>query len=100
MPSKIKIDYDRIVSFCHHWQVVEFALFGSVLTDTFNAQSDVDVLVSFVEQAQWSLYDLVAMQDELQELFDRTVHLVEEAGLRNPFRRHSILASREIIYAA
>ena len=100
MPCQIQFDHSKIADFCHCWQITEFALFGSVLTDRFGPTSDVDVLVTFAEQAKWSLFDLVAMQDELQEFFDRTVHLVEKIGLRNPFRRHSILASRDIIYAA
>jgi hypothetical protein len=50
--------------------------------------------------APWSLIDLVAMQDELQKIFSRPVDLVEREGLRNPFRKRSILNGREVIYAA
>ena len=74
--------------------------FGSVLRDDFRPDSDVDVLVSFNPSAPWSLFDLVTMQDELQKIFGRTVDLVEREGLRNPFRKRSILSSREVIYAA
>ena len=76
------------------------ALFGSVLRDDFRADSDVDVLVTFEPDADISLFDLGAMQQELEGMFGRHVDLVEEAGLRNPFRRRSILSSREIVYAA
>ena len=57
-----------------------------------------DVLVSFDEDAPWSLWDLIAMQDELAELFGRRVDLVEKEGLRNPFRRQQILGTRQVIY--
>jgi predicted nucleotidyltransferase len=40
------------------------------------------------------------MKDELTALFGREVDLVERDGLRNPFRRHAILTSKQIIYAA
>ncbi|MBE7446009.1 MAG: nucleotidyltransferase domain-containing protein [Planctomycetia bacterium] len=60
----------------------------------------IDVLVSFSEDAQWSLFDLARMQDELKEIFRREIDLVEKAALRNPFRRYSILRSKEVIYAA
>ena len=50
--------------------------------------------------APWSLFDLVTMQDELQRIFGRPVDLVEREGLRNPFRKRSILNSREVIYAS
>jgi predicted nucleotidyltransferase len=46
------------------------------------------------------LFDLVTMQDELQKIFGRSVDLVEREGLRNPFRKRSILTSREVIYAS
>ncbi len=78
----------------------ELALFGSVLGENFSSDSDVDVLVTFARDAEWSLFDLVDMRDELREIFGRDVDLVEKAGLRNPFRRHAILTRREVIYAA
>lgn len=57
-----------------------------------------DVLVSFDEDAPWSLWDLIAMHDELADLFGRPVDLVEREGLRNPFRRRRILETRQVIY--
>lgn len=96
----IDIPDDRIADFCRRWKVTQLALFGSVLRDDFRADSDVDVLVTFEPDADISLFDLGAMQQELEGMFGRHVDLVEEAGLRNPFRRRSILSSREIVYAA
>lgn len=61
-------------------------------------ESDVDVLISFEEEAPWSLWDLIAMRDELTSLFGRPVDLVELEGLRNPFRRERILKTRKVIY--
>lgn len=80
--------------------MTELALFGSVLRDDFCPDSDVDVLVSFEPGAPWTLWDLSAMRQELEEIFGRDVDLVEKKGLRNPFRRHAILSSRRLIYAA
>ena len=100
--GRIKIDIPKakIVEFCRRWMITELAIFGSVLREDFNPESDVDVLVSFVKDAPWSLFDLVQMQEELKEIFGREVDLVEKAGLRNPFRRHAILTNKEVIYAA
>jgi uncharacterized protein len=98
--SRIDLPINQVVEFCKRWQVNELALFGSVLRDDFRPDSDVDVLVSFNPSAPWSLFDLVTMQDELQKIFERPVDLVEREGLRNPFRKRSILSSREVIYAA
>lgn len=98
--SNIEMPHDKILDFCRKWGITEFSLFGSVLSKDFKPESDIDVLVRFAEDAHWSLFDFVQMQDELKEIFGREVDLVEEAGMRNPFRRHSILSSKEIIYAA
>lgn len=100
MSPRIKINQNRINDFCEKWKIAEFSLFGSVLRDDFRPDSDVDVLVSFTEQAHWSLYDWVDMIEELKALFGREVDLVSKGGLRNPFRRHEILAHREVLYAA
>lgn len=96
----LDIPDDLIADFCRRWKVKQLALFGSVLRDDFRSDSDVDVLVSFEPNADISLFDMGAMQQELEGMFGRHVDLVEEAGLRNPFRRSSILNSREIVYAA
>jgi len=98
--AQIPIDYDRIAEFCRRWKVTKFSLFGSVLRDDFRSDSDIDVLVTFTSDAPWSLLDLVTMRDQLGQIFGREVDLIEEAGLRNPFRRHAILTHREVIFAA
>ncbi|WOB43779.1 hypothetical protein HNI00_11915 [Thermoleptolyngbya oregonensis NK1-22] len=43
----IDLPMGQIVEFCDRWQVVEFALFGSVLREDFRPDSDIDVMVQF-----------------------------------------------------
>ena len=99
MAVRIEIDQARIADFCQRWKVTEFALFGSVLREDFGPKSDVDVLLSFEPNAPWSLFELVDMKDELEAMFGREVDVVSRGGLRNPFRRHEILTTREVVYA-
>ncbi len=96
----IDIPSKEIAEFCRKWKITELALFGSVLREDFGPESDVDVLVSFADDAPWSLFDWVDMIDELKAIFGREVDLVSKTGLRNPFRRHEILRTRVLIYAA
>lgn len=98
--DRLGISHDQIASFCRRWMVAELALFGSVLRDDFCPESDVDVLVDFVPEAAWSLFDISRMRLELSSLLGRDADLVQVGGLRNPFRRSAILSSREVIYAA
>ncbi len=96
----LDVPLERIESFCRKWQVCELSLFGSVLRPDFTPQSDVDVLVEFVPDHPWSLFDILDMEQELRTLLGREVDLVMKGGLRNPFRRHEILQTRQVVYAA
>lgn len=100
MSQKIAVDRDQIADFCRRWKITELAFFGSVLRDDFRPDSDVDVLVTFAPNAQWSLFDLVEIQEALSEMLGRKVDLTEKRGLRNPFRRYEILRTKEVVYAA
>lgn len=103
MNSKIRISPHEITDFCERWQVTELALFGSVVRDDFGPESDVDVLVSFDEDAKRTLFDLGHMEGELEALFGRRVDLVSKRGVetsRNYLRREIILESSEVIYGA
>ena len=98
--AQVAVDPRRIGDFCRRWRVTELALFGSVLREDFRPDSDVDVLVNFEAGAPWSLWDLSRMREELEEIFGRGVDLVEKKGLRNPFLRHAVLTTRQVVYAA
>lgn len=92
---------DEVVeSFCRKWKIKELALFGSVLRGDFRPDSDVDVLATFAADAGWSVFDHARMREELSSLLGREADVIETAGLRNPFRRREILATRKVIYAA
>ena len=100
MPTpKIPFPVDQIAAFCQKWKITELAVFGSVLRDDFRPDSDVDILVSFAEDAHWSLYDWVDMPEELKGIIGRKVDLLDKKGLHNPFRRHAILTTKQVIYA-
>jgi hypothetical protein len=103
MAARIEFDKEKIAQFCRRWKIVELALFGSVLRDDFQADSDVDVLVTFAPEAGWSLLDMARMREELNEIFGRNADLVSKAGVqasRNPLRRQAILSSAEVIHVA
>ena len=97
--QQLFIPKEKVALFCQKWNVVEFALFGSVLRADFNLASDVDVLVSFASSSKANLFDLAQMQIELQEIFGRPVDLVEKTSLNNPYRKTTILETAEVIYA-
>lgn len=103
MSPRIPLDRDRLATFCRSWKISELALFGSVLRDDFRPDSDVDVLVTFSGGAQWSLFDLVKMEESLRAILGRDVDLVEREAVErsgNYLRRQHILRSLEPVYVA
>ena len=87
----------EIARFCQRWNVRELALFGSALRSDFGPNSDVDVLVTFLPEAEWGLLDHVQMQQELQTLFHRNVDLISRRALE---RKRNWLLRREILNTA
>lgn len=100
MKAKVLLDRNVIAEFCRKWQIRELSVFGSVLREDFGPTSDLDVLVSFEPGAPVDIDRLLDMKDELEALFGRSVDLVEKEAMRNPWRRHEILKTRQVIYAA
>jgi predicted nucleotidyltransferase len=98
--EKLKVSPVQIAEFCQRWKITEFALFGSVLRDDFCPNSDIDVLVTFAPDPGWSLFDWVDMKDDLKAFFGREVDIADKQGLKNPYRRHEILKTCQVIYAS
>ena len=103
IPITLSLPMGEIGAFCQHWNIIEFGLFGSILREDFNEASDIDVLVVFGEDAHPTLFDLVEMQERLQNIFDRKVDLVTRNEIEaspNYIRRKAILESAQVIFAA
>ena len=99
----VSLERELIEVFCGRWKVTELSVFGSVLRDDFRPESDIDILVSFSPDADWSLLDHVAMRDELGEILGRNVDLVTRRAVersRNWIRRKEILYSAQPFYVA
>ncbi|MFO7556967.1 MAG: nucleotidyltransferase family protein [Desulfobacterales bacterium] len=99
---QIHIPKKKIAEFCKKWEIRELHLFGSVLRKEFCSDSDIDVLVTFDENAKHTLFDLVNMENELKDIFGREVDIVSRRGIessRNYLRKNAILNSAEAVYA-
>lgn len=99
----IPLPMDTIRACCQRWNVVEFALFGSVLRDDFRDNSDIDVLVTYLPGTRLTLNALLTMGDELEALFGRPVDLLDRetvANSRSYLRRQIIFDTAQVIYAA
>ena|SRR5665213_550703 len=93
----------ELAAVCERWQLTELALFGSAIRGQMGPDSDVDVLISFVEEARPSLFDLNRISQELEQVFDRPVDVVTRRGIergRNRARRDEILSTARRICGA
>jgi predicted nucleotidyltransferase len=102
-PMDLGISPERIVEFCRRWKICRLAVFGSAARGKLRADSDIDLLVTFLPDAEWSMFDHYRMEDELVKLLGREVDLVsKEAIEENPnlIYRREILGSAREIYAA
>lgn len=97
----ITLPIDAIQAFCQRWQIAELAVFGSILRDDFDANSDVDFLYVLKPDTRWSLSDLIHAEEELTQLLGREVDLVGKASIEqshNWLRKGNILSSAKLIY--
>jgi uncharacterized protein len=103
LQERLTITSEQLTEFCQQWQVAELSLFGSVLRDDFNADSDIDVLVTYRPTAKGGLFEKIRMKEELSLLLHREVDLVSKKAIEqshNWLRRKNILSSAEVIYVA
>jgi predicted nucleotidyltransferase len=78
------------------------SLFGSALRGALRPESDVDVLVSFQEGAEPTLFEFSWLARQLGELLGREVDVLIRRGVdqsRIPCRRREILETAETFYA-
>jgi predicted nucleotidyltransferase len=95
---RIRFDHGRLAAVCRRHHVAKLSLFGSVLTDSFESDSDVDVLVEF-EPGRTPGLGIVDLEDDLSAVFGgRRVDLVTERSL-HPLIREPVLASAELQFA-
>ena len=90
---------DIIFKLCKNYKVKELYAFGSVLSDSFTAESDVDFMVSFLP------LDLLDYADNyfdfkfsLEKALNRPIDLLEENAIKNPYFKDSIDKNKQLIY--
>jgi hypothetical protein len=96
--AKIEIPKEKLAEFCHRHHIRKLSLFGSVLTESFTPESDVDVLVEFEPERTPGMLRMAGLELELSELLGRKVDLRTAAELSRYFREE-VVCSGEIQYA-
>jgi predicted nucleotidyltransferase len=81
----LALDRDAIADLCRQYGVRRLSVFGSALTDRFDAErSDVDFLVEFPDEVPHRFDAYFDLKQALEALVGRPVDLVEVGALKNP----------------
>ena len=75
--------------------IKSISVFGSVARGEENAESDIDLIVEFVETV--SLFDHIGLKLDFEDAFKRKVDLLTEKTI-HPFLKKEIIASSQKIY--
>jgi predicted nucleotidyltransferase len=88
-----------LAQFCERHGVSRLSLFGSILTDHFRSDSDIDVLVEFQPGREPGVIGFGGMILELSALLGRRVDLRTPMDLSRYFRP-AVLKSARVLHAA
>jgi uncharacterized protein len=94
-----QVETATLAGLCRRYRVRELSLFGSAARGEMRSDSDIDLLVEFLPDADVSLIEHAGLMLELEQLLGRKVDLVSKRGLK-PLIRDSVLADAQLVYAA
>lgn len=90
---------NRIKKLCKQYKVRTLSVFGSVIRDDFNTDSDIDFVVDFEENDPFKYTDLYfQLKEKLEQLLQRQIDLIEERGIKNQIFRKELDDTKILIY--
>jgi len=91
---------NEINRLCLQNKVKSLYVFGSVLTEKFSDQSDIDLVVDIDSNDPFDYADsYFNLKFALQDLFRRPIDLLENKAIKNQYIRQNIDRSKSLIYA-
>jgi predicted nucleotidyltransferase len=89
----------EIANLCKTHKVKSLYAFGSVLTEKFNPNSDVDLIVDFQQLDVLDYGDnYYNLKFSLEDIFKRNVDLLEQKAIQNPFFLKNLNRNKKLIY--
>jgi predicted nucleotidyltransferase len=91
---------DQINNICSEHRVEQLFIFGSVVTNTFNEESDIDILIQFSPKINPLEYfdNYMDFKEKLEFTLNRKVDIVENQAVRNPIFRKILDRDKILIY--
>ncbi len=99
MNKIIEINLNQIKKYCRQYAVEKLHAFGSVTSDQFTDDSDIDFLIKFKDISYDQYADNYFRLHELFEnLFNRKIDLITENMLSNPCFIKKINQTKIVLY--
>ena len=99
--NELEIYTNDISQLCVKHKVKKLYVFGSVLANKFSTESDIDFIVDFeftdLENYADNYYNL---KFSLETILHRSIDLLEEKAIKNPYFKQSVNNQRQLVYAA
>ncbi|MBL4585790.1 MAG: nucleotidyltransferase domain-containing protein [Flavobacteriales bacterium] len=90
---------EQINNLCASNTVRSLFAFGSVTTEKFNKESDIDLIVDIDDKDPISYSDkYFNLKFALEDLLHRKIDLLEEKAIRNPLFKQQIDRTKVLVY--
>lgn len=97
--KNLNLNIEEIKTLCKKHDVEKLYLFGSVLNENFNSESDIDFLVKFLPIDLFYYFEnYLSLKENLEKMTGREIDLVEEQSLKNSVLIKSINSNKELVY--
>ena len=102
MSAILEENKQHLIRLCKSLKIKSLYAFGSVVSDDFSENSDLDFLISFSDDISIDEYseNYFQLHYKLRELFNREVDVVTEKSLSNPYFIENLNSSKVLIYEA
>jgi uncharacterized protein len=95
----VEENINELVDLCKLYKVKELYIFGSVLTEKFNDNSDIDLIVQFDDIDILEYFDnYMDFKENLEILLGRPVDLLENQAIQNPIFRKVVNRNKKLVY--
>lgn len=99
MNTLLTNNLETVIKYCREYNVEKLYAFGSVMTDNFSENSDIDLLIKFknipFEQYADNYFELHTL---FEKFFNRKVDLITENSLSNPYFIKKINQTKTVLY--
>jgi uncharacterized protein len=97
----VKEKQSELEALCREFGIVKLDIFGSAVTDAFNPErSDIDFIVDVGGYERGVAKRFLRFADALEALFGRSVDVITEPSIRNPYFIEEVNETRTNLYAA